>query len=420
MSEQVSRRFRLALAEEIKQWQKDEVISPEVAERLATMYPVSQYDIKLISLSLIVGATLIGLASLSLVASNWQHIDRIAKLVIAVGAMLAAYTGAWHCCYEPGKSPKLGGALIELGTMIFGACIWMLTQFLNFDANLSTGLLYWAIGTALVTFITRSKITCCLLALQLVSLQSICLDSLGSGPQGHYASLYIGIPTLAALIWLCARVRSRAALFIALLGTICIIGCASETHWAGLVVLGSIMFSTYLLGRDRWEWFVSPFVYLGTIVGLLGTFMITFGPLVASSTNLEILLGLATVPLLFVGLARKPLRVAIIISFAFAVLSCAADHFFFSKADLHLLSSVVLFVSMTVAVLVAAVKLEKPAMKFAALGLAAMQLFARFGAMQFDPTFVNTFAFAACGAFVMLSGAIGEARRRKFLCTHPN
>jgi uncharacterized membrane protein len=419
MSEQLTRRFRLALAEEVKQWQKDEVISPEVAVRLSAMYPAPPYDSKLISIALVAGATMLGLSSLTFVSTNWEHINRIVKIVMTIGAMLAAYICAWHFSYEPGKSPRLGGAFIELGTLLFGACIWMVTQFLNFDTNLSSGLLYWAIGTALVTIVTRSQITCCLLILQLVSLQMVSCDIFSYGAD-QFISLYIAVPTLLALIWLCARVRSRVALFLTLASAIWAIGVGSGTHWAGMVALGSAMVSAYFLWKDRWEWFASPFLYLGAGAGLVGMLCMSFDSSLKSDYNLAILFGLATVPLLFAGLVRKSGKTGIVVSFLFALLACASEYALAGNEGYRLISSITLFFILAVTLTVTGVKLEKVPLTYTALGLAGAQILFRFCGVQIDSMLMRSIAFASVGVIVLLSGAIAEYRRRKHLIHSPS
>jgi hypothetical protein len=295
----------------------------------------------------------------------------------------------------------------------------MVTQFLNFDANLSTGLLYWAIGTALVTIITRSQITCCILILQLVSLQAVSAD-IFSYEQNQFVSLYIAVPALMALVWLCARVRSRVALFLTLSGSIFAIGFGSGTHWAGLVALGSAMVSTYFLWRDRWEWFASPFLYLGGGAGLFGMLCMSFDSSLKSIYNLAILFGLATVPLLFVGVMRKPCKIGIVSSFLFALLACMSDRLLAGHEAYRLISTTALFFIMAIALIVTGVKQDKIALTYAALGLAAVQIFVRFCGVQIDSMLLRSTAFALVGVIVLLSGAIAEFRRRKHLIHSPS
>jgi len=431
MAEQTNRRFRSTLATEIAQWRQDGVVAPEVAEKLTAMYPVPAYDSKLITISLIVGSMLIGLASLLFIGSNWDQINRVVKIALFLGAMLSSYIAAWYCSYEPGNSPKLGSAFLLLGALLFGGTIWMIEQFLNTDCNLTTGLVYWAIGTAAATFVSRSQITCCLLALQLVALQLYSADIFSYG-QNSLISLVYFIPAFVAAVLLAARVRSRVALYLLLAGGTGLIGMGTGTRWVGFVAFSSIMCSTYFLLRDKWEWFAEPFLYIGTAGALIGTLIMSMDSSnepIKSFLNLVILLGVAGVPCLYLSIARKSNRAGVIWSFSFAILLSACAYFFSSNAwghsfasneTLKTVCSSLAFFTMVVALVVAGVKLEKILLTYGALAFAALEISVRYFGFQIDSMLMRSMIFAGVGAILLCIGAIAERKRRRFLIQSPS
>ena len=182
--------------------------------------PLPNQGAAAISIILVVGAVLVGLGMLLFVSANWEHMARITKIVFICGAMVSSYIGAWYCKYEPGTRPKLGSALLLLGTLIYGAGIWLISQIFNYDTTLEQGLFVWS-RAAGVAVVTRSTAVVVLLALLVVGW------NMAHCPLSFLSDARIPflLPCLAqfavsmiAASWVCARSRSRAAAFVLLIG----------------------------------------------------------------------------------------------------------------------------------------------------------------------------------------------------------
>ena len=92
----------------------------------------------------ILGAVLLGLASLSFVAANWAELERAVRFALIITALWASFGGAAFA-FARGNS-AIGHALALLGATLFGGAIALTAQTFNLSAFRNTGVLIWAIG----------------------------------------------------------------------------------------------------------------------------------------------------------------------------------------------------------------------------------------------------------------------------------
>ncbi|MFH1708035.1 MAG: DUF2157 domain-containing protein [Planctomycetota bacterium] len=148
--------FRKRLKEELALWQQEGLVSPNAASKLIARYGLDAIGGEtanyLITAIYIIGALLIGGGVISLVASHWEQMGPAFKLVLIIGAMLAAYTGGYHYWKVSCRRPRLGHALVVLGTLIFGANIGLVAQIFHIQSNFYNGFAAWAVGAAAVGY----------------------------------------------------------------------------------------------------------------------------------------------------------------------------------------------------------------------------------------------------------------------------
>ena len=106
-----------------------------------------------VSIIAIIGAILIGAGIFSFVASNWQHMPKLLKILILLITMLFAYTGGWFL-KEKYNFKKLGEALLLLGLITYGASIFLTAQMFNVRANWPDGFILWMFGSIALTLAT--------------------------------------------------------------------------------------------------------------------------------------------------------------------------------------------------------------------------------------------------------------------------
>jgi uncharacterized membrane protein len=103
-----------------------------------------------------VGIALIAAGVFSFVAANWQAmLDWARVLVIVVATVVISITGWW--LRERRHAHVTGAAVLVLGTIMFGAGIFLVAQVYNLSGNWPDGLIMWMIGALAMGAATRLK-----------------------------------------------------------------------------------------------------------------------------------------------------------------------------------------------------------------------------------------------------------------------
>jgi uncharacterized membrane protein len=196
------------MLDEIRRWQAENVITPQQADLLRQRYaePVGGVPWGLLVFAT-AGAIVIGLGVILLFAYNWEDIPKAGKLALIFAALVAAHTGAWRLLRREGWQPHLGEALAALGTMFYGAGIWLVAQVYNIDEHYPTGFLFWALGALAMAWALGSTANG-LMAVVLLAIWG------GSESFGFHQPEYLSVGLIAAglvpLAW-----RKRSALLLA-------------------------------------------------------------------------------------------------------------------------------------------------------------------------------------------------------------
>ena len=150
MSEEEGKVFWLK--NEVKTWVKDGTINESQGKSILERYgseeilETQERSGKLITILSIMGSVLLGMGVILFFASNWQGIPRPIKLLLIFTAILAAdYTG-YTLRFTKKNYPRVGGALLLLGAILYGAGIWLIAQIFNIKSHYPNGVLLWAVG----------------------------------------------------------------------------------------------------------------------------------------------------------------------------------------------------------------------------------------------------------------------------------
>lgn len=130
---------------ELGRWTQDGLISDAQAEAIERRYPPGTSIAwgRLILSSF--GAIIFGLGIVLLFAYNWEAMHKFAKLGVIFGALIAAHLAAM-ALRRPDHSPAASEGLHALGTMLFGAGIWLVAQIYHLDAHYPNAILLWGMG----------------------------------------------------------------------------------------------------------------------------------------------------------------------------------------------------------------------------------------------------------------------------------
>ena len=149
-------KYQRWLLKEIQLWQNEGIVSTDQAQLLTTRYSseVGGAWGKIIFSAL--GAIIFGLGVILLLAYNWEGMHRLTKLAFILGAVVLAH-GLGHWLRGPQSAhPKIGESLHLLGTMLFGAGIWLIAQVYHIDEHYPNAFLIWALGALLLGWVLPS------------------------------------------------------------------------------------------------------------------------------------------------------------------------------------------------------------------------------------------------------------------------
>jgi len=149
------------------------------------------YDIKgglnFIRIVVTIGAILVGLGILSFISSNWAGISHLVKLLIIFGVFGGVNLAGYMLS---GNNPKTGRSFIYLGTLVYGAGIFLIGQMYNFGGDFPTAFLLWSLGVLPMAFLLKDKY----LMLFANLLFGVYLN--GSFDQGFPYAAWVGVPVV--------------------------------------------------------------------------------------------------------------------------------------------------------------------------------------------------------------------------------
>lgn len=236
------------LLTEIDRWAAEKTITPEQAAALRSRYtaePAGSVPWGLLVFAT-AGAIVIGLGVILLFAYNWDEIPKAGKLALVFGALIAAHAGGLRLLARDGWQSKLGEALAALGTMFYGAGIWLVAQIYNIDEHYPNGFLFWALGALAMAWAIRSTANG-LLAAVLLAIWGGCETLDFRAPE--YWSVLIIAAGILPLAW---KQRSALLLAAALAAIQWLLALNAATWGAGSHALtASLAFGVLLVAASR-------------------------------------------------------------------------------------------------------------------------------------------------------------------------
>lgn len=147
------------------------------------------YDVKsgpnFIRVVVTIGAILVGLGILSFIASNWDGITHFVKLLIIFGVFCGVNLAGYQLTET---NPRTGRSLIYLGTLVYGAGIFLIGQMYNFGGDFPTAFLLWSLGVLPVAIQQKDKY------LMLFANLLFLVYLFGSFEQGFPYAGWLGVP----------------------------------------------------------------------------------------------------------------------------------------------------------------------------------------------------------------------------------
>jgi len=135
------------LGTESERWVRERIVSAEQAAQIRALYPEAKAAAPW---GLIVfcglGAAIVGLGVILLLAYNWDEIPKLVKLGLILGATATAHGAGYRLRDCDDWRAGLAEVFFLLGSMLYGAGIWLVAQIYNIDEHYPNGFLYWGLG----------------------------------------------------------------------------------------------------------------------------------------------------------------------------------------------------------------------------------------------------------------------------------
>lgn len=203
-------KFQKWLSSEIELWQADGIINSEQAQKILARYqhePSNAWGTVVFSA---IGAVIFGLGIILLFAYNWEEMGRFTKLALILSTLLLAHGFGHKYTAIASKHPKIGESLLLLGTMFFGAAIWLIAQIYHIDEHYPNGILIWALGALTLAWAVPS-LAQAMLAMALLTMWHW-MEAFDFDQANHLGSWLIAFGIIP-MAWI---YRSRALLFFSI------------------------------------------------------------------------------------------------------------------------------------------------------------------------------------------------------------
>jgi uncharacterized membrane protein len=135
------------LLNEIDLWVSEGIIEPQQRQAIKTRYPAPAEGPawgRIIFFS--IGAILFGLGVILLLAYNWQRMHKFVKLAVIFAALIGAHGAGFWLKRPQSHYQTAGEGLHLLGTMLFGAGIWLIAQVYHIEEHYPIAFLIWGLG----------------------------------------------------------------------------------------------------------------------------------------------------------------------------------------------------------------------------------------------------------------------------------
>lgn len=146
----LSAQQRAWLLDELRAWQAEGILSTEQAHHLLELYETTseaadrQRSRGVFTLMAVAGL-LVALALFLVIGYNWEEMSSGLKLVVIFAVILGTHGCGFYLRYIR-QSATASELAFFLGSLFYGAGIWLVAQIFHLNAHYPAGLWWWALG----------------------------------------------------------------------------------------------------------------------------------------------------------------------------------------------------------------------------------------------------------------------------------
>lgn len=429
------------LRTEVSGWKEEGLISSGQAEEILLRYKSSEEEHggRLVTVLAVIGALLLGTGVILFFAANWQAIPKWVKVSVIMGSIITAYGVGYYLSFEKGSYPRVGRSLLFLGSILYGAGIWLVAQIFHISSHFPNGFLFWALGIIPIIVVCGS-LSILLEASILIIIWTFMEQS------GFLNTNWLFLPLGSAVLYLGYRLKSPLAVGLTLPGfavwlaasaAISLKGGEIRTFLFTVLLMLPLGMAVYAAGcyQSQVERFMSmktPYKIVGLLLAFGALFLASFRFIVHESMYRQseftfslfyiisfiLMAGLAV---LLAGLTISKIRSnqggvteaifqVIMIAVAAAVTISLTV---LGEAVFVVITNIVLF-SAIIAVIVIGYRSREPVLVNVGLVFFVLDVIARYFDFFWDMLDKSVF-FMIGGVLLILGGTILERNRRKVL-----
>jgi len=143
---------------ELRSWQSDGLIDPNTAVAIRERYPATSEKSWGHYLLSAIGMIVFGLGIILFFAYNWADLSKTIKLAIVFTFLLISHGAAVLLGARRGSNDNLVQGLHVLGTMVFGAGIFLIAQIYHMNEHYPKAFMIWGLGALLLAWALPSVI----------------------------------------------------------------------------------------------------------------------------------------------------------------------------------------------------------------------------------------------------------------------
>ena len=265
------------LQSEIKTWVSEGLIDRTTGQLLAERYPSASGKSWGVSLLTAIGAIIFGLGVILFFAYNWDDLPKFAKLTMIFLSLIGFHLLGWYCSVRSLEQRNLSEGFHLIGTMMFGAGIFLIAQIYHLNEHYPVAILVWGVGALLFAWalpsVIQGIIAACLISVWGFS-EIIDFSNL------HFYSAALVFFGVLPLAWL---QRSTVLLFIGLVATIALLLLNAGIHVDEIIVFYALftiavilIAISYVVRNTRFPRSVDVLRVTGVVIYGLFVFALTF------------------------------------------------------------------------------------------------------------------------------------------------
>jgi len=257
------------------------ILNQEAADRIKRYYGDVKSSSK-IAVMLIIGGTLgallIGLGIILLLAHNWEDLSRFTRTVLSIAPLVAGQgLVAWVLLKRPGSQAFTEGSATFLSLMV-GASIALISQTYNIPGDTGTFILTWMLLIIPLTYIMNASLPAVIYLIGITAWSGTYWDD----PAKAVLFWPLAAITIPHFIWALRReIYTLRSTMLSLVMVVCIsfaasfsLGKTSPGSW--VVIFPAIYATFYFLGWQKFNKITTNWQRPLRLIGAVGLFILAF------------------------------------------------------------------------------------------------------------------------------------------------